>query len=373
MLHALAWTLAAAAGFGLVFAQTYKTKVEDAFVTVNVDLLLSADRPTIPAPPEDGAAGAPVTILILGSDEGEDRDGRRADATLLAHISADRARVDAVSIPRDTMLTVAGCTKPNGSPRDAHFAMFNEAFSIGAGDTSDAGGAACVINTLEAITDVRIDHFVVLNMQGFANVVDALGGVAMCIPQPLKDKATGLDLAAGPQKLTGQTALYYARSRKGTGQSGSDLDRIDRQQEMLKNLLRQAVSAEMLFRPQDLTHFISEVASSLTMDEQMGDLDFLAGLAWSLRHLDPNTGIVFATAPVEDYPADKNRVQLSGRAPAMWDALRSDEPIAPLLDAQSDSPANDVSGAIPPSAAATPDDAVDPNSQEGILNACTAG
>ena len=120
--------------------------------------------------------------------------------------------------------------------------------------------------------------------------------------------------------------------------TGSDLDRIDRQQEFLKNMAKKVLSAEMLYRPQDITNFLGAVADSLTVDPQMGDLTYVAGLGFSLRNLDPSAGIVMATAPIGTYPADPNRVQFTSAADAVWSALATDQPIAPLLDSQSASP-----------------------------------
>ena len=118
----------------------------------------------------------------------------------------------------------------------------------------------------------------------------------------------------------------------------------------------------------------------MTVDNQLGDLSYDGGLAYSLRGLNPTAGITFATAPVEAYPADPNRVQFSKKAAAVWQAIIDDQPIATLLDAQSNSPANTATGtATDPgttgTAAGTPATpgaapAVDPNSQDGILAAC---
>ena len=111
----------------------------------------------------------------------------------------------------------------------------------------------------------------------------------------------------------------YVRMRHGINTSGSDLDRIDRQQEFLKNLASKVLSAQMLYRPQDVTNFIKAVADSLTVDHDLGNLDYVGGLAYSLRSINPSTGITFATAPIEAYPPNpKNRVQFSGKATAIW-------------------------------------------------------
>lgn len=393
VIKGVTWLMAAAAGFGLVFVQTYKAQVESHITTEDISPLLGPDRPAAALPPEDGSSGKAVNILLMGSDDrsgengaiGGDEAGKRNDTTLIMHISADRSRIDVVSIPRDTVVRVADCTLEDGSTVKGWTGMFNIAFANGAKEGSNAAGAACTIKTVESITGLFIDHFAVIDFVGFRDMVDAVGGVPMCIPNDVTDAYSGTNLTAGGQVLNGTQALAYARMRHGDGLSGSDLDRIDRQQQLLKNLASKILSAEMLYRPQDVTNFVKAVADSLTVDEELGDLDFLLGLAYSLRNLDPNTGIVMSTAPVETYPADKNRVQFSAKAQSIWDAIYNDQPIASLLDDQSASPANAVDATTdagtgtatdPGTTTDTTTDtgttaAVDPSSEEGIIAACT--
>ena len=382
VLKGITWLVAATAGFGLVFVQTYKSQVESHITTEDISPLLGPNRPAAAAPPADGSSGAAVNILLMGSDDrsgengviGGADPGKRNDTTLIMHISADRSRIDVVSIPRDTMVKLPTCERSDGSSQAGWTAMFNVAFANGAAHGSNADGAACTIKTVESVTGVRIDHFAVIDFVGFRDMVNAVNGVPVCIPVKYADPYSGTFLDPGPQVLNGDQAIAYVRMRHGTNVSGSDLDRIDRQQEFLKNLASKVLSAQMLYRPQDVTNFIKAVANSLTVDTQMGDLNYVGGLAYSLRGLNPSTGITFATAPVGAYPADPNRVQFTSNATAVWDALIADQPIAPLLDAQSNSPANTATtggaAAAPTTGATGGTAAVDPNSQAGILAAC---
>lgn len=388
VLKGITWLVAGAAGFGLVFVQTYKAQVESHITTEDISGLLGPSRPAAALPPADGSSGAAVNILLMGSDSrsganagiGGSNDGARNDTTLIMHISADRSRIDVVSIPRDTMVKIPTCDRSDGSSQLGWTDMFNVAFANGAAHGSNADGAACTIKTVETLTGVRIDHFAVIDFVGFRDMVNAVGGVPMCIPVKYADKFSQTYLNPGPQVLTGDQAIGYVRMRHGTNTDGSDLERINRQQQFLKNLASKVLSAQMLYRPQDVTNFIKAVANSLTVDTQMGDLNYIGGLAYSMRSLNPSTGITFATAPIEAYPADHNKVQFTSKAAAVWQALNADQPIAPLLDSQSNSPANTATkagtAAVPavPAApttgtgAGTP--AVDPNSQAGILAAC---
>lgn len=391
ILKFIAFSAIAVVSFGTVFAQTFVDKIEARITTENIDPLLGPDRPEIVVNPEDGAAGRALNIVLMGSDDrsGENaaiggvEQGKRNDTTIIMHVSADRQRVELVSIPRDTMVQIENCERSDGTSQRGWHAEFNVAFANGAANGNNADGAACTVKTIEALTNVYIDHFAVIDFVGFRDMVNAVNGVPMCIPVEYADAYSGTYLSPGPQVLNGDQAISYVRMRKGKNVTGSDLDRIDRQQEFLKNLARKVLSAEMLYRPQEVTNFIKAVADSLTVDEKLGDVNYLGGLAFSLRHLDPGNGIVMATAPVETYPADHNRVQFSRKAPAIWEALRNDQPIAPLLDQQSASPANEVG--VSDSTAGGSTDAggangeggsssvdIDQHSEQAILDACPA-
>ena len=379
MWKASAWVIAAATGFGLVFTQTYKARWDDTVETVDIATLLGPDRPAPNEAPADGSTGAAVNILLIGEDSGADRESVLGDTTLILHISADRLRIDVVSIPRDTVVKIPDCDRSDGTSTRGSTTKFNAAFENGRARGSNADGAACTIKTVESLTDIPIDHFAVIGMEGFRDMVDAVGGVPMCIPVAYHDDASLTYLEPGPQVLDGTQAMHYVRMRKGINTTGSDLDRIDRQQEFLKNLASKVLSAEMLYRPQDVTHFIKAVAGSLTMDDGFGSADALTGLAFSLRRLNPSNDFTFATAPVMADPANpKVTVVFTSTASKVWQAIIDDQPIAPLLDAQSDSPANEAPDA---DSGATLDGVATPDagggsgaaSEEEILNACTVG
>jgi LCP family protein required for cell wall assembly len=363
VVHGLIWAFAAALGFAIVFTQTAVQQVEARIETHNVSPLLGDDRPAPALPPDDAAKGRALNILLMGSDDrsgenaaiGGKEAGQRNDTTIIMHISADRSRVELLSIPRDSMVRLAQCERSDGSTQKSYTGMFNEAFANGGKFGSKSDAAACTMRTVESLTNIRIDHWAVVDFVGFQAMVDAIGGVPMCIPKAVKDKYSGLDLPAGPQVLDGTEALQYARARHGTGFSGSDLDRIDRQQILLKNLARKVVGAEVLFNPKDLFGFISAAAQTVTMDEQLGNIDgYSVGLGLSLRNLNTKTGIVMATVPVKGYAPDPNRVEFSAAAAPIFAAMASDQPIAPLLDKTSASPANDPEAGQEPSTPASP-------------------
>ncbi len=309
------------------------------------------DRPTaagsdVADEPLDPAAGRPINILVLGSDTraGEVNDeygttpegGQRSDTTMIAHISADRQRVEVVSIPRDSLVTIPSCRMGDGTWTAPQYdAMFNSAFAMGA-DGGDLGtAAACTMRTVEELTDVYIDDFVIVDFAGFINVIDALGGVPMCIPEPISDRRAKLELEAGEQVLDGRDALGFARARYNVpGSDGSDIDRIGRQQQLVAAIAREALSKNLLTDLPALYRFLDAATSTLTTGTELGSIPTLAGLAYSLRGIDLEN-IVFETMPFE---WAGNRVRPAAEAETLWQALREDEPIQGALNAAGEEP-----------------------------------
>ncbi len=285
------------------------------------------------AAPADTEAGKALTILVLGSDSragaNDDRSGiagMRADTTILAHVAADRSRVDLVSIPRDTLVDIPPCTLPDGTQTAHRNDMINAAFAIG-GQTGDVGAAAaCSIRTVEKLTGVFVDDFVVVDFAGFKSVVDALGGVPMYVPEAIDDRRADVKLAPGCQVLNGHDALGFARVRKSVG-DGSDISRIGRQQELVAAIAREALGEHLLTRPPALYRFLDATTRTLTTGEEIGRIPVLAGLAYSLRGIDPES-IRFATMPFVWAGA---RVRPSADAEALWVALRDDRPVPAAL------------------------------------------
>lgn len=192
----------------------------------------------------------PLNILVMGSDsrdgagndiDGQKGGGERSDTTILLHVSADRKEAYGVSIPRDTLVTRPDCKAKDGSDiPGADLQMFNSAFS--------AGGAACTISTVGAITGIHIDHWVVVDFRGFRDMVDAVGGVQVCIPRPVDDRRHGIVFDAGTQVLRGEQALDYVRERYVLS-TNSDIGRMKRQQAFIASMINKVFSAGTLARP----------------------------------------------------------------------------------------------------------------------------
>ncbi|GAB3654885.1 LCP family protein [Nocardioides korecus] len=291
---------------------------------VDITKAIGTDRPT-----EAPAAGPtrPLNVLVLGSD---DRKGTNiggttpglSDTTMLLHLSADRSRAYGVSIPRDLMVQRPACqAKYGGKMLPPALTQFNDAFAV--------GGPACTIKTVEKITQVRIDHFVVINFAGFKDMVDAVDGVTVCVPQQVDDNVGHIHLPAGTYKVTGEQALDYVRVRHGIGAPTGDIGRMKRQQAFISAMIAKVVSRGTLTNPVRLYRFLDAATSSLTTDQAFANLKALASLGTSLKDIGLDR-IQFVTVPNEPYVPDPNRLQLAAGADALWRRIRNDRPLGPL-------------------------------------------
>ncbi|MEV5825825.1 LCP family protein [Spirillospora sp. NPDC052242] len=271
-----------------------------------------------------------LNILLLGSDtrEGDNAEyavpgmaGARSDTTILLHLSPNRDQAVAVSFPRDSMVKIPECEKENGDKVSARFGMLNSAFSY--------AGPTCTWKTLESLTGVHIDHFVQIDFSGFKRMVDALGGVEICVEKPVNDPRAELYLDAGKQTVKGEKALGYVRARYSLG-NGSDLGRIERQQKFMAAVVDKALSSDVLTDPAQTYDFLKAATDSITTDDEFG-LSDMRKLAEGLRGMSAGQ-VRFVTVPVEGYKPDPNRVQWNDElADPMFEAIRHDDklPAAP--------------------------------------------
>ncbi|GLX20879.1 LCP family protein [Streptomyces lavendulae] len=271
-------------------------------------------------------AGA-QNILLIGSDSrsgtansryGQDEGTQRSDTTILLHLPADRGSATAVSIPRDLMTEVPSCLKPDGTRTGERFAQFNWAFQW--------GGAACTIRTVERLTGIRIDHHMVVDFGGFKKMVDAVGGVEVCLKRPVVDEEAHLRLPAGRQLLQGEQALGFVRARYGLG-DGSDTERMERQQQFLGSLVEKVKSNGVLLNPARLYPLLDAATSSVTTDPGLASLRGLYELVRGVRDI-PTDQVKFLTVPRRPYAADPNRDELvEPDAARLFQQLRMDQPL----------------------------------------------
>ena len=152
---------------------------------------------------------------------------------MVIHVSADRSRVQIVSIPRDTLVDIPACKHRDGTTSEPTTDdMFNNAMVYGANGGDDpediAPGIACVRSTVEKLSGMSIDAFMVVDFAGFINMIDALGGVWFNIPERIDDESARLLIDAGCWKLDGNQSLAHMRTRTAQG-DGTESSRIGRQ------------------------------------------------------------------------------------------------------------------------------------------------
>ncbi|MFE9560035.1 LCP family protein [Streptomyces sp. NPDC006487] len=313
---------------GSSLAYALYRKLDGNITTADVASSLGDDRPA-QSPP-----GA-LNIALIGSDSRDGTNGRygkglathNSDTLMVLHLSADRKRATVVSLPRDSWVDVPSCDLGGGKTSRPTTAKINSAFAVGSSNGGVAGGAACTIKTVELNTGLHIDHFMEIDFSGFKNMVNALGGVQMCLPKAVKDKKASLDLPAGCQKLGGEQALGFARARYSLG-DGSDIQRIGRQQQLLTAIFttvgEKKLNAAAMYRLADAA------SKSLTVDSKLGGLSTLLGLAKDFQGM-PKDRLTFLTVPNYprslDVPTDKANVVWKSSAKELFAALRDDKPV----------------------------------------------
>ncbi|MDU0348348.1 LCP family protein [Actinomyces sp. MRS3W] len=231
--------------------------------------------------PEQDAENPATNILLLGSDSrisaGDpnqwEAGAQRTDAIMLVQISGDHDDVSVMSIPRDSWVEIPGY----GDNK------INAAFSY--------GGPSLTIQTVEQLTGVRIDHFVVADFESFAAITDAIGGVTI----NLKTAQTlaGTEFNTGAQLLNGEQALAYARERKSL--PGGDFDRVNRQQAWMRAMVGSVLNNGILTNPSKLLSFLTTVTENLAVDEGF-TIDEMQSLAADVRGIH-STDINFMTVP----------------------------------------------------------------------------
>lgn len=290
----------------------------------------------------DSFEGRAVNILVVGTDsrngasgnigagDEDEVPGLRNDSTMVIHVSADRSRVQVVSIPRDTLVDIPSCKHRDGSTSDPMSnEMFNNAMFYGAdgGNTDEdiAPGIACVKATVEKMSGMPIDAFMVVNFAGFINMIDALGGIWFNIPERIEDESASLFIDAGCWKLDGTQSLAYMRSRKGQG-DGSDISRIGRQQQLISAMLREIQSKDYVTDSGALLTFLQAAIASVNVSSNLGDARADLTLLLNVLSKTERANIQFVTMPVEEPSWDPNRrIASEPMARNVWNALKNDQ------------------------------------------------
>ena len=263
-----------------------------------------------------------LNILVLGSDQQDDKDGdyrgERTDTIMLVHLSAKRNEAAVISFPRDLRVQLPKCRSREGLPgQRGQRGIINASFTV--------GGIGCIWKTIEMLTGIHIDHFVKIDFTGFKTMVDAAGGVELCISEPIRDKYVQLELPAGLQVLQGEEALGYVRTRHSLG-DGSDIGRIQRQQHFLSAMARKLTSGWMLAQPVRLFGFLDAVGKSITTDPGLTP-GVMIEIALAARGVSSDH-IHFVTTPWRPARGYPGRVELrEGPAKKLFRLIAADQPL----------------------------------------------
>ncbi|MBH9984863.1 LCP family protein [Bifidobacterium asteroides] len=305
--------------------------------------------------PEDIYKGKTLNVLVLGQDTREGKgnsvlggggddleENHQSDTAMVVQIAADRSYVNVVSIPRDSIVNAPACVTSKGETIPArHQVMFNSIFADGYNQGGDVNSAAsCSLAAVQSLTGLDIQQFVVADFNGFKSIIDALGGVDICIPTDTKDTYTGIDLKQGLHHLDGTQATEYARMRHGTGADGSDIMRTTRQQYLVKSLVNEAKTVDIYSDLPKAYRLTTTSLSTLQLSEGLGSFQTLLGLGNSLKHID--TAHIYArTIPVEEWSQDRYRVVWTDEADTIWRLLREGKPLTQANEAAESASSSD--------------------------------
>ncbi|WP_279330601.1 LCP family protein [Streptomyces sp. OS603R] len=237
--------------------------------------------------------GEGTNYLIVGSDSREglsDEDkkrlrtgsseGKRTDSVMILHTGDNGPTL--ISLPRDSNVEIPTF---KGSESGKTYRGTGRQVKLNAAYAED--GPELLVRTVEFNTGLHIDHYVEIGFAGFANIVDAAGGVEIDIPQDIKDTKSGADLKKGKQTLNGEEALAFVRTRYAL--AGSDLDRTKNQQKFLSALANQVATPGTVLNPFRLYPTMSAGLDSLIVDKEMGLFD-LADMFWSMKGVSGGEG-----------------------------------------------------------------------------------
>jgi LCP family protein required for cell wall assembly len=256
-------------------------------------------------------------ILVLGSQERLGQRGHfghevdpgttNSDNLLLIHLDPTHTHATVLSIPRDLFVYEPACQK---RPYIGTGIWPAQSYPPGAiiDGALNIGGPTCAVETVEDLTGVQLDHFVEFDFNSFRTMVDALGGVEVCVPPGpgYHDSYSHLNLSPGKHMVTYNQALAYVRTRHGVGSgadAGGDLPRIQLQQAFISSVVQKVNSNGLLSNLPALYRIAGTATKALTVDEGLGSVSSLLHLAQSLTHL-PSRNVSLITLPttMDTYP-----------------------------------------------------------------------
>ncbi|MEW1832243.1 LCP family protein [Streptomyces sp. NPDC088196] len=265
----------------------------------------------------NAAGQKPLNILLIGSDARDSAENQelggakdtfntapRADVQMLLHVSADRSNMSVVSMPRDTLTDIPKCTDPDTGK------TYAAETDVITNDSLGRGGPGCTVATWEKLTDIHIDHFMMVDFAGVVSMADAIGGVPVCVDANIYShtsagKGSGLKLKKGTTAVKGKQALQWLRTRYGF-EDDTDIARTKAQHQYMNSMVRQLRENATLSNPTKLRSLAETATKALTVDNSLGTVAELYDLSKELKKV-PTNRITMTTMPWE-YSGSSGRV-----------------------------------------------------------------
>jgi LCP family protein required for cell wall assembly len=298
----LAAVILGTAGAGYLYYQHLNDNIK------RDDLNIGDEKDRAATSKPNAAGQTPLNILVIGSDGRNSKENQelggardtfntppRADVQMLVHVSADRTNMSVVSMPRDTLLQLPKCTDPQTQhvyPATTSLGMTN--------DSLGRGGPGCTVATWEKLTDIHIDHFIMVDFAGVVSMADAIGGVPVCVDKNIyshtsSGHGSGLKLKAGTTYVKGTQALQWLRTRYGF-EDGSDIARTKAQHQYMSAMVRRLRENATLANPDKLRNLAETATQALTVDKGLGSVAKLYDLSTELKKV-PTDRITMTTMP----------------------------------------------------------------------------
>ncbi|MCX4762603.1 LCP family protein [Streptomyces sp. NBC_01275] len=275
-----------------------------------------------------------MNILLIGSDARDSAENQKlggakdtfngtplADVQMLLHISADRSNMSVVSMPRDTLVDIPKCTDPDTKKTYAAStrSMTNESLA--------RGGPGCTVATWEKLTDIHIDHFMMIDFSGVVSMADAIGGVPVCVDANVyshtsSGKGSGLKLEEGTHSIKGKQALQWLRTRYGF-EDDTDLARAKAQHMYMNSMVRELRANAKLTNPNKLRKLAEAATEAITVDDGLDTITKMYDLAGELQKV-PTERITMTTMPNAYDTIQTGRVVPTADADQVFRLVRED-------------------------------------------------
>ncbi|MFI1924928.1 MULTISPECIES: LCP family protein [unclassified Streptomyces] len=297
----LALVILGGAGAGYLYYEHLNANIKS-------DDLNIGDAKDRAAKTEANSAGqTALNILLIGSDARDTAENQKlggakdtfdgpplADVQMLLHISADRSNMSVVSMPRDTLLDIPKCTDPDDGT--SYGALTDEMTNVSLG----RGGPGCTVATWEKLTDIHIDHFMMIDFSGVVSMADAIGGVPVCVDANVYShtstgKGSGLKLEEGTHAVKGKQALQWLRTRYGF-EDDTDLARAKAQHMYMNSMVRELRANAKLTNPNKLRKLAEAATKAITVDDGLDTITKMYDLAGELKKV-PTERITMTTMP----------------------------------------------------------------------------